>query len=241
MPRQTAAQRLEEYRQLLIRMAGRAHENGASLDEVNAALTDFGLPPMRSTEAPGRAARYRAMVWVEVETPDMSQVQAQAELDRYITTNNEEGYIDLADETNGHEVIPGSMQWRDDNDDDWQSPEEFWATRQPEGPTPGPVNDLAELKRRVRKHFLRMASVHGWSCNTFSRAWSDLDLGDVPRRTFEYFEVPVTGTVQTQVAVWDGMTDEDREAQIAAQIANRERSIYVPNPQVAGPARPVER
>ena len=241
MARQTNAQKLQEYRELVTRMARRAQENGASFEEINSAMADFGLPPLRSTDAPGRRARYRAQIWVEVETPDMNQDQAQAELDRYLAENNDEDYISMSDDTNGHEMVPGSIQWRDSDDADWQPAEEFWAAQTSDQPAPEPVTDLAELKRQVRKHFLRLASIHGWSCGTFSRAWSDLDLGDVPRRTSEYREVPVTATVQIQAVVWDGMSDEDKEALFAAQVRNLGTRTYVQDAQIAGPTRTSER
>lgn len=237
MPRQTKAAKLQEYRNLISTSARDALRNGASAEEVNAALQECGLPPVAAHGGEDRQARYQARVWVIVNTPDMAQDEAEAELNRYIDNNNSVGFIDDSDDVEGHEVVPGTIQWRETDDDDWSDTDTFWQ-RQTTPTTDLPqVETLDALKAIVRKHFLKMASVHGWSCSTFTNAWRRLELGDVPTRRSQVREVPVSGTVRISVTTWEGASPEEVEALVAAR-ASALGSTYVDSIQVNGPSQP---
>lgn len=99
------------------------------------------------------------------------------------------------------------------------------------------VFTLDELKAAVRLMFKQGVSAHGWSLRRANQSLSAMGLDALPEATVKAVKVPVSGTVELAVTVFEDDNDADVQAATAGVLA-RQGSVYL-KPEEVGTVSPV--
>jgi hypothetical protein len=110
----------------------------------------------------------------------------------------------------------------------------------PEDPEPAlePVPDLAGLKAGARKMLMEGVAEQGWGYQYARRATAAMGLEDLPVLQYRTLEVPVTGTYQVSVRVFEGAPYADMQRAAASHI--RRTGVVSIKPEEMGEAEVVE-
>jgi len=106
----------------------------------------------------------------------------------------------------------------------------------PEDPEPNtePVPDLGAFKDAARKMLIEGVSAQGWSYLYAKKAVTDLGLEELPALQYRTLQVPVSGTYQVQVRVFEGSDDAVVQRAAASQV--RRAGAVVIKPEEMGDA-----
>lgn len=198
---------ITEFQARLTRWAARAVENGAEPAEVNKALANIGTDH-RVSDTNNRYHNVRRQATVYVHSSFYGHDEAELRNSADETRNAADDELDA----NAFVRVPGTsdgpIEWELDNGT-WVSTEEYWKTlRGGVVETADLGNDLDEMRARARTWVRYFWAKHNW-CGV-RNAYSDLSLGNEPKRVNRRVTVNVAGTQELLVTGFDDDTDEER-------------------------------